>query len=240
MFEDSTFESAHRIHTRSRTWGVVAFTLNGLIVAALVVIPLIYPEALPKRVVDVLLTAPPPPTNPRPPEPQRPQAARTVTQLVDGHMFAPRIIPATITMLAKPEAPPADWQQIPGAALSNGNGDNPAAIFSGHNDRPAVVQGPPKGPTVISRGVAEGMLLQKVTPRYPPIAQASRTQGTVVLQAVISKNGMIENLRVLSGSPMLTQAALDAVGQWRYRPYLLNGEPVAVETTINVVFRLSQ
>jgi periplasmic protein TonB len=157
---------------------------------------------------------------------------------VDGHMFAPRRIPPTITMVAQPEPPMSDLQSIPGAALSNGN--NPAAIFSGHNDHPAVVQGPPKGPTIISRGVAEGMLLQRVVPRYPPIAQASHTQGTVVLQAVIAKNGVIENLRVLSGSPMLTQAALDAVSQWRYRPYLLNGEPVAVETTINVVFRLGQ
>jgi len=239
MFEDSTFESAHRIHTRSRTWGLVAFTFNGLILAALVAIPLIYPEALPVRMRDILLTTPPAPTSPRPPEPQRAQAARPVTQLVDGHMFAPRIIPTTITMLAKPEAPPADWQQIPGA-LSSGGGDNPGAIFSGHNDRPAVVQAAPKGPTIISRGVAEGLLLQKVVPRYPPIAQASHTQGTVVLQAVISKNGTIEDLRVLSGSPMLTQAARDAVSQWRYRPYLLNGEPVAVETTINVVFRLGQ
>ncbi len=239
MFEDSTFESAHRIHTRSRTWGMVAFTFNGLILAALVAIPLLYPEALPPRMRDLLLTAPPVPTTPRPLEPQRAQAARSVTQLVDGHMFAPRIVPATITMLAKPEAPPADWQ-IPGAALSSGSGDNPAAIFTGHNDRPVVVQAASKGPTIISRGVAEGMLLQKVTPRYPPIAQASHTQGTVVLQAVISKNGMIENLRVLSGSPMLTQAALDAVSQWRYRPYLLSGEPVAVETTINVVFRMNQ
>jgi len=240
MFEDSTFESAHRIHTRSRTWGVVAFTFNGLILAALVAIPLIYPEALPRRFVDVLLTAPPPPpATPRPPEPQRAQAAPSVTQLVDGHMFAPRRIPRDIAMVNRPDAPLSDLPSIPGA-IGSGNGDNPAAIFSGHNDRPAVVQSAPKGPTIISRGVAEGMLLQKVTPRYPPIAQASHTQGTVVLQAVISKNGMIENLRVLSGSPMLTQAALDAVSQWRYRPYLLNGEPVAVETTINVVFRMNQ
>jgi periplasmic protein TonB len=88
--------------------------------------------------------------------------------------------------------------------------------------------------------VAEGMVLQRIVPRYPPIALASRTQGTVVLQAVISKTGTIENLRVISGSPLLQRAAIDAVSQWRYRPYLLNGQPVDVETTINVVFSLSQ
>jgi protein TonB len=82
------------------------------------------------------------------------------------------------------------------------------------------------------------MLLQKTIPLYPPIAKAARVSGTVVLQATISKAGMIENLRVLSGPAMLQQAAMDAVRSWRYRPYLLNGEPVEVETTVNVVFTL--
>jgi periplasmic protein TonB len=102
---------------------------------------------------------------------------------------------------------------------------------------PIVKQEPPKKLT-ISSGVMQGNLLQKITPQYPAIAKAARIQGTVVLQATISKQGTIENLRVVSGPPMLTQAALDAVRQWRYRPYLLNNEPVEVETTVNVVFNL--
>jgi protein TonB len=88
--------------------------------------------------------------------------------------------------------------------------------------------------------VVEGLLIRKTIPVYPPIAKASRTQGTVVLQANISRNGTIENLRVVSGSPMLQQAAIDAVKTWLYRPYLLSGEPVEVETTVNVVFTLQQ
>jgi periplasmic protein TonB len=75
-------------------------------------------------------------------------------------------------------------------------------------------------------------------PQYPAIAKAARIQGTVVLQATISKAGGIENLRVVSGPPMLQQAAMDAVRSWRYKPYLLNGDPVEVETTVNVVFNL--
>ncbi|HEX4581961.1 MAG TPA: energy transducer TonB, partial [Acidobacteriaceae bacterium] len=75
-------------------------------------------------------------------------------------------------------------------------------------------------------------------PAYPPIARAARISGTVVLQATISKTGTIENLRVISGPPMLTQSALEAVKTWRYKPYQLNGEPVEVETTVNVVFNL--
>jgi protein TonB len=82
------------------------------------------------------------------------------------------------------------------------------------------------------------MLIQKTIPTYPPIAKAARVQGTVVLQALISKQGTIENLKVVSGPAMLQQAAEDAVRQWRYRPYLLNNDPVEVETTVNVIFTL--
>ena len=77
-------------------------------------------------------------------------------------------------------------------------------------------------------------------PEYPLIAKATHTQGTVVLQATISRQGTIENLRVTSGPLMLQQAAVDAVRTWRYRPYLLNGDPVEVETTVNVIFTLQQ
>ena len=76
-------------------------------------------------------------------------------------------------------------------------------------------------------------------PPYPPLARQARIQGMVVLQAVIGKDGTIQNLRVVSGHPMLAQAALEAVKQWRYKPYYLNGEPVDVDTTINVNFTLS-
>ena len=82
------------------------------------------------------------------------------------------------------------------------------------------------------------MLIQKTMPVYPPIAKAARVQGTVVLQATISKQGTIQDLKVISGPAMLQEAALDAVRQWRYKPYLLNNEPVEVETTVNVIFTL--
>jgi periplasmic protein TonB len=105
------------------------------------------------------------------------------------------------------------------------------------NNTPQVKAAPPKKIN-ISAGVAIGNLLVKTQPVYPPIAKAARVSGTVVLQATISKTGTIENLRVISGPAMLQQAAKDAVAQWRYRPYLLNNDPVEVETTVNVVFTL--
>jgi TonB family protein len=91
----------------------------------------------------------------------------------------------------------------------------------------------------LSSAVARGFLIKKILPQYPPIAFVARVEGTVVLQAEISKEGRIENLRVLKGPAMLQQASLDAVRQWLYRPYLLEGEPVAVQTTVDVVFSLA-
>lgn len=85
----------------------------------------------------------------------------------------------------------------------------------------------------------EGNLVLRVQPAYPLLARQVRVQGLVVLRAVISRDGTIENLQVLSGHPMLVQAAVDAVRQWRYRPYVLNGEPVEVETEVKVSFILS-
>jgi periplasmic protein TonB len=90
----------------------------------------------------------------------------------------------------------------------------------------------------VSQGVSQGLLIHKVQPTYPPLARQARVQGAVVLQAVIGKDGAIQNLHVVSGHPMLTGSALEAVKQWRYKPYYLNGEPVEVETTINVNFTL--
>jgi protein TonB len=91
----------------------------------------------------------------------------------------------------------------------------------------------------ISQGVTKGLLIHRVEPVYPTLAKSARVQGEVVLSAIISTSGEIENLQLVSGHPMLGPAALTAVKQWRYKPYLLNGQPVEVETTITVIFSLT-
>jgi protein TonB len=91
----------------------------------------------------------------------------------------------------------------------------------------------------ISQGVTRGLLVHREEPAYPPLARAARVQGEVVLSAVIDGNGQIQNLQLVSGHPMLVPAAITAVKLWRYKPYLLNGQPVEVETTITVIFTLS-
>jgi len=93
-------------------------------------------------------------------------------------------------------------------------------------------------PLLVSH-LAEANLLHEVQPVYPALARQARIQGTVELRAIIGKTGAIENLAVVRGHPMLAPAAVEAVKQWRYRPYLLNGEPIEVETDITVNFLLS-
>jgi protein TonB len=138
-------------------------------------------------------------------------------------------------MVSEKEAPPSSFGVVGGMGDSGAEGGVIGSIFG--SATPKVKEAPPKKVN-ISAGVAVGMLLQKTQPVYPPIAKAARVQGTVVLQATISKEGTITNLKVMSGPAMLAPAALDAVRTWRYRPYLLNNEPVEVDTTINVIFTL--
>lgn len=90
----------------------------------------------------------------------------------------------------------------------------------------------------VSSGVSSGLLIHKVSPAYPPDARSAHVQGTVLLQALIGKDGRIIDLHVITGDPMLSPAAIGAVQQWRYKPYLLAGEPVEVETQIQVNFQL--
>lgn len=158
------------------------------------------------------------------------------SEMMTHQLTAPKRIPDDIRNVAQTEAPPSS--SFGGADLeglgSNG-GSVTGSVFGSDNKRPKVkVEAPAK--VNISSGVAAGMLVRKTAPLYPEIAKSAHVSGTVVLQATVSKAGTIENLRVISGPDMLRPAAMDAVKSWHYRPYLLSGEPVEVETTVSVVF----
>ena len=231
MFEDSTFESAGRIRTRSRGWMIATFALNGSILLAMILIPLIYPEALPHIFNSVLLLAPPPQTPP--PVREQPVEVRHVSgEMMGRQLLAPRLIPAHPYAPTAPEPPDTG-----NAATLDSASAAPGNPFGGQGSQPVVREAPPAHAR-ISSGVMNGLLIHSTLPVYPPIARAAGIGGTVVLQATISKAGTIENLHVIAGPAMLQQAALDAVSTWIYRPYLLNGQPVEVDTTINVVFTL--
>jgi protein TonB len=235
MFEDSTFESTGRIRTRSPNWMIATLFFNGSILVALILIPLLNLESLPHQALAVLLTAPPAPTAPEPAPKQPLHPLRGAPQTDDGPIIAPtRILPGFKT-LKDPEAPsgpPLAMNEDPGL---------PAGIEVFRGPKPAaVVHADVKGPVRVASTIVAGLLILKVTPQYPAIAKAAGIEGTVILEATISKSGTIENLRAVSGPAMLEQAAIDAVKQWRYRPYLLNNQPVGVETTVNVVFTLGR
>ncbi|HUN84378.1 MAG TPA: energy transducer TonB [Terracidiphilus sp.] len=235
MFEDATFESTGRIRTRSRNWMVAAFAFNASILLALILIPLIYPEALSRQGFAYLLVAPDLTAHLQPQPIQAAHAFHGTPEFQNGQIFAPPRIPPTIGRFSGPEAPSTFISMNDGPAMPNGGND----LFRAGRQSTAV-HAESKGPVRVSSTVVDGLLIHKTLPIYPPIAKAAGIQGTVVLQATISKTGTIENLRVVSGPSMLQQAAFDAVQTWRYRPYLLNGAPVEVETAINVVFKMRE
>ena len=159
------------------------------------------------------------------------------SEAMSRQLTAPARIPQDIKVVPTKDAPPPAGFGVGGMESLNGSGGGAVGnVFNGQA-RPNVKVEAPKIVNV-SAGVAVGLLIQRTTPVYPQIAKTARVSGTVVLQAVISTTGTIEDLHVISGPEMLRQAALDAVRNWRYRPYLLNNQPIAVETTVNVIFSL--
>jgi periplasmic protein TonB len=170
---------------------------------------------------------------PTPPPTDAAAAPQVQAQMMNDQLSAPKKI--TPEMKANPagDAPPAtlDSTGLGGSASAGGVLSAQAA--------PQVQAAPPKIVN-LSAGVAVGLLIQSTPPVYPTIAKGARVSGTVVLEATISKTGIIENLRVVTGPAMLRQSALDAVRTWRYRPYKVNNQPTAIDTTINVVFSLQR
>ena len=163
---------------------------------------------------------------------------------MDQGLHAPTKIPKDIKMIKEDAAPPPP--SAAGVAGMGGMaGGAPGGILggmpggSGSGPAIAVTPAKPKGPARISSGVVQGNLIVKTQPIYPPIAKAAHQSGTVVLHAVISKTGSIINLSVVSGPVMLQSAAMDAVKQWKYKPFILNGEPTEVDTQVLVNFNLS-
>ena len=237
MFEDSTFESTGRIHTHSRAWMIAAFSFNGSILLALVLVPLIYPEALGRQTMPFLMAVPAPPLAQKLPDPPPNHPVKALTQAVDGHFRAPQQIPTKILVPSEPEPLPLTASSL---GLDSGVIGATGILARDPATTPRIVRTPVSGPVRVSSMVVAGLLMRKTIPTYPALGKAMHVEGTVELAATISKVGTIENLRVVSGPPMLQTAALDAVKTWRYRPYLLNGDPVEVETTVNVVFTLTR
>jgi protein TonB len=238
MFEDSLVESTGSIRTHSRRYAIGSFALQAAFLATLVLIPYIYPDALPRQALSTWLVAPPPPAAPAPRIQHAPATHITAPTELSG-LTAPRTIPNRITEEDNASAtPPGLNFDATGPGKENVIGA--IALLGSIPPTPTVTRPKPSGPVRVSAGVAAGRLLAPIQLVYPAIAKSARIQGTVVIEALISKQGLIEEAHVVSGHPMLAQAALQAVNRARYQPYMLNGQPVEVETTIYIVFSLNE
>src|ERR1700722_8985684 len=226
MFNDLVISGANSTKT-NKSWTVLVSTIiQAAILGVLILIPLIYTEALPKGMLATFIVPPPPPPPPPPPAAAIQRIVKPVVHLIkNGQMMAPTVIPKKIEMIKEEAAPPA------GGVLGG--------IIGGVGGAPPPPPPPKaKGPLRVGGQVQAANLIRQVQPVYPPIAKTAHISGTVVLHAIISKEGAIEKLEYVSGPPLLMKNAMDAVSQWRYRPTMLNGEPVEVDTTVSVVFTL--
>src|ERR1700687_2792299 len=242
MFEDSLIESGNRLKTKRLGTTVISFLLQVGLIGILILIPLIYTDALPKTQLMTFLVAPPPPPPPPPPPAAAVKVVKIQSEIISGQLRTPTRIPTKIQMIKEEEAPPdLGGSGVPGGVPGGIPGGSSGGVIGGilsstHVDVPKVAT-PQR--VRVSTGVATGLLIKKVTPNYPQLAKQARIQGQVVLQAEISKDATIKSLQWISGNPMLAPAASEAVRQWHYKPFLLKGEPVAVETQVVVNFSLS-
>ena len=243
MFEQSLLEIAARRSAR-KPWAVCASAVfQCFLVGLMIFIPLLSTNALPRAQLLVRIEPPPPPPGrdrPKEPSPRRNRTGQS--ELLGKHVIAPANVPDRIANIEDLGPPPANFSDpAPTHSGLGGPGTVPGGLYTGAG----LPQPPPPAPERtqpyrVGGSVQSAKAISRPSPIYPPLARQARIQGVVRLEAIISKGGTIESLRVLSGHPLLVQAALDAVKQWLYRPTLLNREPVEVLTTIEVNFTLSQ
>ena len=213
----------------------ISVFVHVLVVLGLVVIPLLATDILPQPPIEVLEWMPAPPAPPNPPPPSRPRAAAAAVPQQNPHA-APSEAPSHIL----PEdgidrsLPPLDVPSDVGVV--SGGVEGGAGIGTVVAEAP-----PPRAPEIVRATggkIKEPQRLAYVAPVYPEAARFAKVEGTVILEAVIAPDGSVRDLKVLRSQPLLDEAALAAVRQWRYTPTLLNGVPVAVVMTVTVTFRL--
>lgn len=255
MFEQTFIEGVGKTN---KTWTVLVSFLGQIVLILIaVILPLIYTDVLPTATLTSFLVAPPPP----PPPPPPPAAAAPIKvvkviprQFDAGKLMAPKSVPKDIATIKEEELPPpsSGVAGVVGGVAGGVAGGAAGGILGGIiGGIPTAAPPPPPPPPAVKKEAAPqrirvgglvqaAMVIKKIPPVYPQLAKSARVSGIVHLQAVIAKDGTIQELKVLGGPALLIQAAVDAVKQWVYRPTLLNGEPVQVETTIDVNFTLNQ
>src|SRR5438105_2883884 len=237
MFEQTFIDGGKT----KKTWTVlVAFIAQIIVLTVAVILPMIYFQVLPATRLTSLLVAPPPPPPP-PPPPAQPAPVKIVKviprQFDAGKVMAPKTVPKEIAQIKEEELPPvAASSGVAGGIPGGVAGGTPGGVLGGIiGSVPSAAPPPPPPPPekkapatpkriTIGGNVQQAKLIRQPKPVYPPLAKQARISGVVHLAAVISANGTIQDLKVISGHPLLIPAALDAVKQWVYQPTLLNGE----------------
>lgn len=242
MFADSLLETSWDQRSRRGWITFTSFGVQSVVIGLLLLIPLLTTVGLPSsRILQ-------PPTSfaaPAPPPRIERQQGTTIAQsnLANNVIITPPSIPPRVADIIEVEAPPQvnynTGNSVAGSTGSDGRGEVWKGLGTGRAPVAPLPTPPPTVRAFRTSSILEGSLIHRVQPAYPPLARSVRVQGPVVLAAVIGKEGAIENLRLISGHPMLVPAAIEAVRQWRYRPYILNGEAIEVETQITVNFMLS-
>ncbi len=233
MFDDLVLSG--KVKKTHKSWTVLlSSVVQALILAVMILIPLIYTEALPKTLLTTFLVAPPPP--PPPPPPAAPVKIVRPRIIPTQSTVAPRVIPKNVEIV-KDEAPDiAGAGGDFGVAGGTGAGGVLGGILGSSGPAPPKIAAPAR--IKVGGNVQAAKMLRQTLPTYPQIAKTAHVSGTVILHAIISKDGTVQELQYVSGPPLLMKAAMDAVRDWRYTPTQLNGDPVEVDTTISVVFSL--
>ncbi len=242
MFADSMLETSWAQRTRRSFTTLTSFGLQAVVLGLLLLLPLWRTVGLPvARTVSTPVSLGRLDATPmRVQNPARGSGVQIVPYT--GQIMAPTRVPQTIARGDDSSSTPIGTMGGPvgdfGPAVGSPNGF--PIPLSGTRIMPrAPSPSPSISRTFRTSTMLQGNLIRRVDPVYPPLARSARIQGSVVLAATISKAGTIDNLHVLSGHPLLVQAAIGAVSQWRYRPYILNSEPIEVETQITVNFSLA-
>jgi periplasmic protein TonB len=250
MFDTMEMKESRNENSRNPLTVVLSLGLHGMILVLLVVIPLIYTEALPvSQIRNYFITAPPSPPAPPPVSTVRIIGVeRNVSKVRSNQIQIPTEVPPNINRIVDEGSPDSFPGAFPGDVLGEPQNGPPYGIpqwLPSPRGNPPPLPRPPKtipsGPAKvhISIGVLQAKLIYGPAPVYPFLAKVNHIQGRVVMEAIISKDGRIQDLQVESGHPLLIRAAIEAVREWRYQPTLLNGQPVEVITTITVNFKLS-
>jgi periplasmic protein TonB len=237
---------------------MAAFVIQIVLIAGVAIIPMIWFDVLPAAQLTSFLVAPPPPPPPPPPPAAAPpvKVVKVIPRQFDaGKLMAPKVVPKEVAQIKEEELPPpsAGVAGVVGGVPGGVAGGAPGGVLGGIiGSVPSAAPPPPPPPPKeapkpvtpsrikVGGNVQSAKLVRQPRPVYPPLAKQARISGVVKLSAIISKDGTIQHLEVISGHPLLVPSALEAVKQWVYQPTLLNGEPVEVQTQIDVNFTLSQ